>query len=79
MTSGVGPGMTRGISLDCHIIVVTKQHTVRGMMGLAGIFAPLWKVSKFGALPSPSRVLVDHGKIEVSHVTAKVDTGMLTC
>ena len=46
-------------------------------MCFEGIFAPLWKVTKFGALTSPIRSSVDHGKVEVSHVTAKVDTGEL--
>jgi len=44
-----------------------------------GIFAPLGRVSKFGSLSlSASRgslQKLNHGKIQVSHITAKVDTG----
>ena len=44
-----------------------------------GIFAPLSRISKFGALSSAagrgSLQKLNYGKIEVSHVTAKVDTG----
>ena len=48
-------------------------------MYFEGIFAPLNKITTFGSLSSPagrgSLQKLDHGKIPVSHVTAKVDTG----
>jgi len=48
-----------------------------------GIFAPLSKISKFGSLSSSahrgSLQKLNHGKVEVSHVTAKVDTGDNKC
>jgi hypothetical protein len=46
---------------------------------LTGIFAPMSKITVPGSLlTSPSRTSLqrlNHGKIEVSHITAKVDTG----
>ena len=47
---------------------------------ITGIFAPLSKVAKPGSLlTTPSRASLqrlNHGKVDVAHVTAKVDTGM---
>ena len=43
-----------------------------------GIFAPISKISKPGILVSAnnsSRTSVSHGRVDTSHVTAKVDTG----
>ena len=49
------------------------------LMWFEGIFAPLSRISKFGSLSSSlsrgSLQKLDYGKVEVSHITAKVDTG----
>ena len=50
---------------------------------LEGIFAPLSKISKFGLMRSAishnSLQKLNHGKVQVSHITAKVDTGDNHC
>ncbi|XP_022087873.1 CAP-Gly domain-containing linker protein 4-like [Acanthaster planci] len=86
-TTQFAPGMWAGIELD--EAIGKHNGTVEGVTYFEcpqkhGIFAPLSKVSKFVVSPRPSTprsgggctAAVYHGKIDVSHVSPKVDTGL---
>ncbi|XP_038048612.1 CAP-Gly domain-containing linker protein 4-like [Patiria miniata] len=86
-TTQFAPGVWAGIELD--EAIGKHDGTVEDVAYFKcppnhGIFAPLSKVSKFVTSPRPSTprsvgggaIAVSHGKIDVSHVSPKVDTGL---